>query len=194
MGVAVTQIDANSEGPIQQYNLPTVDTGSDWAFSFWGGDFYLYAYPLPANPSHRANEPPAPDLAPASPPKQQKAPAAVAASVPPRASAREEIHDDAPPREKAHDVGLREEMAALVRLRALAATDPAAAVTLATEYDARYGKDDVFGEEREAIAVIALAESGHGDAARARGEAFLALHPRSPFAARVAARVRAPAP
>ena len=22
--------------------LPTVDTGSDWAFSFWGGDFYLY--------------------------------------------------------------------------------------------------------------------------------------------------------
>jgi hypothetical protein len=39
---SVTQIDANSEGPIQQYNLPTVDTGSDWAFSFWGGDFYLY--------------------------------------------------------------------------------------------------------------------------------------------------------
>ena len=101
------------------------------------------------------------------------------------------MRDGAPPREEAHDVGLREEMAALIRLRALAANDPAAAVTLAAEYDARYGKDDVFGEEREAIAVIALAESGHGDAARARGEAFLALHPRSPFAARVAARIRA---
>jgi len=39
---SVTQIDPNSEAPITQYNLPTIDTGSDWAFSFWGGDFYLY--------------------------------------------------------------------------------------------------------------------------------------------------------
>jgi hypothetical protein len=39
---SVTQIDPNSEGPTTQYPLPTVDTGSDWAFSFFGGDFYLY--------------------------------------------------------------------------------------------------------------------------------------------------------
>jgi hypothetical protein len=39
---SVTEIDPNSEAPITQYPLPTVDTGSDWAFSFWGGDFYLY--------------------------------------------------------------------------------------------------------------------------------------------------------
>lgn len=39
---SVTQIDPNSEAPLTQYPLPTVDTGSDWAFSFWGGDFYLY--------------------------------------------------------------------------------------------------------------------------------------------------------
>jgi hypothetical protein len=39
---SVTQIDPTSEAPLTQYPLPTVDTGSDWAFSFWGGDFYLY--------------------------------------------------------------------------------------------------------------------------------------------------------
>ena len=39
---SVVQIDPDSEAPLTQYPLPTVDTGSDWAFSFWGGDFYLY--------------------------------------------------------------------------------------------------------------------------------------------------------
>jgi hypothetical protein len=39
---SVAQIDANTEAAVQQWMLPTVDTGSDWAFSFWGGDFYLY--------------------------------------------------------------------------------------------------------------------------------------------------------
>jgi hypothetical protein len=39
---SVVQIDPTSEAAIKQYSLPTIDTGSDWAFSFWGGDFYLY--------------------------------------------------------------------------------------------------------------------------------------------------------
>jgi hypothetical protein len=39
---SVVQIDPNSEAAITTYALPTIDTGSDWAFSFWGGDFYLY--------------------------------------------------------------------------------------------------------------------------------------------------------
>jgi len=39
---SVVQIDPGTEGALKQYVLPTVDTGSDWAFSFWGGDFYLY--------------------------------------------------------------------------------------------------------------------------------------------------------
>jgi hypothetical protein len=39
---SVAQIDPDSEGAITQYSLPTIDTGSDWAFSFFGGDFYLY--------------------------------------------------------------------------------------------------------------------------------------------------------
>ncbi len=39
---SVTQIDPVSEGAMQQWPLPTIDTGSDWAFAFWGGDFYLF--------------------------------------------------------------------------------------------------------------------------------------------------------
>ncbi|HEX8792447.1 MAG TPA: hypothetical protein VF765_15970 [Polyangiaceae bacterium] len=39
---SVTQIDPVSEGAMKQWMLPTVDTGSDWAFAFWGGSFYLF--------------------------------------------------------------------------------------------------------------------------------------------------------
>jgi hypothetical protein len=39
---SVAQLDANTVAATQQWSLPTIDTGSDWAFSFWGGDFYLY--------------------------------------------------------------------------------------------------------------------------------------------------------
>jgi hypothetical protein len=39
---SVTQIDPSSEGAMKSWPLPTVDTGSDWAFAFWGGSFYLF--------------------------------------------------------------------------------------------------------------------------------------------------------
>jgi hypothetical protein len=39
---AVMQLDPNTEEATQQWPLPTIDTGSDWAFAFWGGDFYLF--------------------------------------------------------------------------------------------------------------------------------------------------------
>ena len=39
---AVLGLDPNTEAPTQQWPLSTIDTGSDWAFAFWGGDFYLF--------------------------------------------------------------------------------------------------------------------------------------------------------
>jgi hypothetical protein len=39
---SVAQLDPNAVAATQQWMLPAIDTGSDWAFSFWGGDFYLY--------------------------------------------------------------------------------------------------------------------------------------------------------
>jgi hypothetical protein len=80
---------------------------------------------------------------------------------------------------------LREQMAALARLREVAASDPAAAVSLAAADDARFGKGDLYAEEREAIAVVALAQSGRLDEARAKGARFLSAYPKSPFGARV---------
>jgi hypothetical protein len=39
---AVAALDPNTEGATQQWPLPSIDTGSDWAFAAWGGDFYLF--------------------------------------------------------------------------------------------------------------------------------------------------------
>jgi hypothetical protein len=128
------------------------------------------APPAPAEP---ATPPPAAP-APVVEHSEHRGPARVAPSL--RAERRPERKDDA------RDLLLREEMSALVHLRELASRDPAAAVALAAEDDARYGRDDLYGEEREAIALVALAHSGRPDEARVRGRAFLALHPKSPFA------------
>jgi hypothetical protein len=39
---AVMGLDPSTELATQQWPLATIDTGSDWAFAFWGGDFYLF--------------------------------------------------------------------------------------------------------------------------------------------------------
>jgi len=39
---SVVQLDPSSEGAVTRWPLPTIDTGSDWAFAAWGGDFYLF--------------------------------------------------------------------------------------------------------------------------------------------------------
>ena len=77
---------------------------------------------------------------------------------------------------------LHDEIAAIVHLREVAAADPAAAVTLAAEDEARFGGADVYAEEREALAVTSLARSGREDEASERAQAFLRVHPQSPFA------------
>jgi hypothetical protein len=39
---SVVALDPSSQGALSRWPLPTVDTGSDWAFAAWGGDFYLF--------------------------------------------------------------------------------------------------------------------------------------------------------
>lgn len=72
------------------------------------------------------------------------------------------------------------EMAHLAELRALAGSDPARALALADEGHARFPKG-TFGQEREAIAISALARLGRTEQAQQRARAFLARHPESPF-------------
>jgi hypothetical protein len=100
-------------------------------------------------------------------PAPAKAPARAPLPPSPRRAASHSLHD---------------EIAAIVHLREVAAADPAAAVTLAAEDQARFGGADVYAEEREALAVTSLARSGREDEASARAQAFLRLHPQSPFA------------
>jgi len=49
--IQIAQIDKTSGGTSNVVPLSTVEVPSDWAFSFWGGDFYLYT--APAAPASR---------------------------------------------------------------------------------------------------------------------------------------------
>ena len=82
---------------------------------------------------------------------------------------------------------LAEESAAVVAIRkTLLAGEPAQALRMLDRASAQF-PDGVLGQEREALAVRALVESGQRDAARRRGEAFLRAFPRSPHAAELRA-------
>jgi hypothetical protein len=82
---------------------------------------------------------------------------------------------------------LAEESAAVVAIRkTLLSGEPNEALRMLDRARLRF-PDGVLEQEREALAVRALVESGQKDAARKRGEAFLRAYPRSPHAARLRA-------
>jgi hypothetical protein len=54
--VNVAEIDKGSAKVLNQKPLPSVEVPAAWAFSFWGGDFYLYTAPDPnLNPGRSTN-------------------------------------------------------------------------------------------------------------------------------------------
>ncbi len=54
--VQVAEISKTSGAIVNTAKLPKVETPSAWAFSFWGGDFYLYTAPDPStNPGRTSN-------------------------------------------------------------------------------------------------------------------------------------------
>jgi hypothetical protein len=75
---------------------------------------------------------------------------------------------------------VKDETAHLASMRSAAHSDPARALAMAAEGNARFPKG-IFGQEREVIAIQSLAALGRRDEARTRAEAFLARHPKSPF-------------
>ncbi|MDD9941604.1 MAG: hypothetical protein OXU20_11230 [Myxococcales bacterium] len=83
----------------------------------------------------------------------------------------------------------RREIAQLVRIRGLLASDPAAAHRLALR-SAREFPDGLLVEERRALIVIALARSGRRAEAARRARAFLARYPDSPMREQVEAALR----
>jgi outer membrane protein assembly factor BamD (BamD/ComL family) len=80
---------------------------------------------------------------------------------------------------------LREESVAVVEIRgALRGGDPLGALRLLDQARSRF-PDGALTQEREALAIEALAKSGQRAAASQRAAAFLRAFPRSPHAADV---------
>ncbi len=101
-------------------------------------------------------------------------------------SARPDLRETAPPSEDlAHA-----ELVHAARLRALAAVDPSAALREAAEGDRLFARG-VLGEEREAIAIGALAKLGRTQEVHARAARYLAAHPTGPLAEEVRQLARA---
>jgi len=82
------------------------------------------------------------------------------------------------------------ELVHAARLRELAAVDPSAALREAAEGDRLFARG-VLGEEREAIAIGALAKLGRTQEVRARAARYLAAHPTGPLAEEVRQLARA---
>lgn len=105
--------------------------------------------------------------------------------TPPR---REELPGSAAVEASSRASLLREERRAILTARSrLRAGDAAGALQLLERARQRYPRGALV-QEREALTIQALEESGETDAARARGREFLRTYPRSPHAADVRAR------
>jgi hypothetical protein len=79
---------------------------------------------------------------------------------------------------------LRQEMELLARLRVIEPSDPRQALALAEEGQRRFSPG-FYGQERETLAISALARLGRRSEAKARARAFVAAYPRSHFVERI---------
>jgi hypothetical protein len=92
----------------------------------------------------------------------------------------------APATQAPDDDALAREMAATAAAKRSLASDPAEALRLVAAADRDFA-DGVYGEDRDGIAVLALAKLGRKDEARSRGDAYLAAHPKGSYADRIRA-------
>lgn len=81
---------------------------------------------------------------------------------------------------------LAEEVRHLAEVRRLAASNPAGAARMADEGHRRFAGGMLY-QEREAVAISALARAGRSAEARSRGTRFVERFPQSPFAEQVRA-------
>jgi hypothetical protein len=82
------------------------------------------------------------------------------------------------------DALLRLEIAHLAQTRQALGDAPGKALELARDGQKKFSAG-MFGEERQAIIVIALSKIGRTLEAKRRGKSFLGKHPKGPFSARV---------
>lgn len=113
--------------------------------------------------------------------EQAETPTKARDAVRPRGKHREALRHAAPPESQ----GVSSDEFALLRAaRQAVAAQPERALSL-TEEHARRFPQGMLAQEREAIAIEALAKLGRGAQAQARAQTFLKAHPGSPYRPRI---------
>jgi hypothetical protein len=135
----------------------------------------------PAIEPPRAIEPTAPPPAIAPPTEAPKAIVPPAPTQPRKPRATAASSAASPPDD---DDTLAREMAATAAAKRALASDPARALELVAAASREFGKS-VYAEDREGIAVLALARLGREAEALARGKAYLTAHPKGSYADRI---------
>ncbi len=107
----------------------------------------------------------------------------------PSSAARGDTKATAVKSQGADSSGAADEYSLLREARRVVSTNPARAVALTSEHARRF-PGGMLTQEREAIAVEALASLGHAGQAQARARRFLSAYPGSPYTTRVEAAVR----
>jgi hypothetical protein len=128
--------------------------------------------------TERATPQPTEAAQPAAPAEAQPNTPSVAPEPAPAATA---IDDAAPKRSAAAPAGAadRREIAQLARIKALVDVDPAQAYRLAQQGDRQFARG-MLREERQALAIAALAHASRTGEATSRLRAFVARYPNSP--------------
>jgi len=148
------------------------------------GGALLVATPKPLPPAAAPPPPPAAVVTPApvqpspTPEPSPKVEAPPPAPAPPAPSVSAKPQSTKPT--------LAEEVKHLAEVRALATGDPAGAARKADEGHKRFSGGMLY-QEREAVAITALARAGRAGEAKARAGRFLSQFPKSPFADQVRA-------
>lgn len=129
------------------------------------------------------DQPAAAPAAPVAAPAPEPAPVAAPAPVAPAATAPAALPEAKLPSDP--DGRLRREIAQLARIKALLPAQPRAALQLAQAGNREFARG-MLVQEREGIAVLALAQLGRQREASARAQSFLTRFPDSPLRERIA--------
>jgi hypothetical protein len=140
--------------------------------------------PTAPTPVVPAPQPTMEALAPSPAVQEQATPVKARDAVRSRGKHREAVRHPTPPESPSTEGVSSDEFALLRAARQAVAAQPERALSLTEEHAQRFPKG-MLAQEREAIAIEALAKLGRATQAQARAQTFLKAHPGSPYRPRI---------